>query len=104
MRSAQDPPSEAGRARPDRLAAFATDVLTAVGVPAADAALVAGCLVEAELWGHPSHGLLRLSWYVARIRSGVIDPLAAPRTVVDRGAMRLRQRWRRRATPEREPW
>ncbi|HEV2896169.1 MAG TPA: Ldh family oxidoreductase, partial [Actinomycetota bacterium] len=87
MRPAEDPPSEAGRARPDRLAAFATDVLAAVGVPAADAALVAGCLVEAELWGHPSHGLLRLSWYVARIRSGVVDPTAAPRTVVDRGAV-----------------
>jgi LDH2 family malate/lactate/ureidoglycolate dehydrogenase len=87
MRSAEGPPSEAGRARPDRLAAFATDVLAAVGVPAADAALVAGCLVEAELWGHPSHGLLRLSWYVARIRSGVVDPTAAPRTVVDRGAV-----------------
>ncbi|HEV3012894.1 MAG TPA: Ldh family oxidoreductase [Actinomycetota bacterium] len=87
MRPAEDPPSEAGRVRPDRLAAFATDVLAAVGVPAADAALVAGCLVEAELWGHPSHGLLRLSWYVARIRSGVVDPTAAPRTVVDRGAV-----------------
>ena len=36
-----------------------------------DARLVAGCLVQAELWGHPSHGMLRLGWYVARIRSGV---------------------------------
>ncbi len=70
MRSDEGPPSQAGRARPDRLAAFARDVLTAAGVPAADAALVGGCLVEAELWGHPSHGLLRLGWYVARIRSG----------------------------------
>ena len=87
MRSAEDPPSEAGHARPDRLAAFARDVLAAVGVPAADAALVAGCLVEAELWGHPSHGLLRLSWYVARIRSGVVDPTATPQTVADRGAV-----------------
>ena len=57
------------------------------GSTAADAALVAGCLVEAELWGHPSHGLLRLSWYVARIRSGVVDPLAAPEAVADRGAV-----------------
>jgi LDH2 family malate/lactate/ureidoglycolate dehydrogenase len=71
----------------DRLAAFAGDVLAAVGVPGADAALVADCLTEAELWGHPSHGLLRLGWYVARIRSGVVDPAATPATVVDRGAV-----------------
>ena len=75
------------RVRPDRLAAFAGDVLAAAGVPQADAALVAGCLVQAELWGHPSHGLLRLGWYVARIRAGVVDPMATPETVVDHGAV-----------------
>jgi LDH2 family malate/lactate/ureidoglycolate dehydrogenase len=74
-------------AAPDRLTAFATAVLEAEGVPAAGARLVAGCLVQAELWGHPSHGLLRLSWYVARIRSGVADPAAGPETVVDLGAV-----------------
>ena len=75
------------RAAPDRLTAFATAVLEAEGVPAAGARLVARCLVQAELWGHPSHGLLRLSWYVARIRSGVADPAAEPATVVDLGAV-----------------
>jgi LDH2 family malate/lactate/ureidoglycolate dehydrogenase len=53
------------RAAPERLTEFATAVLEAEGVPAGDARLVARCLVEAELWGHPSHGMLRLSWYVA---------------------------------------
>ena len=67
---------------------FAAAVLEAEGVPAADAGLVARCLVQAELVGHPSHGMLRLGWYVARIRSGVVDPAAKPETVVDRG------RWR----------
>jgi LDH2 family malate/lactate/ureidoglycolate dehydrogenase len=80
-------PLEPGRVRPDRLAGFAGDVLAAVGVPAPAAAFVADCLVQAELWGHPSHGVLRLSWYVARIRSGVVDPAATPGTVVDRGAV-----------------
>jgi LDH2 family malate/lactate/ureidoglycolate dehydrogenase len=75
------------RVRPDRLAAFAGEVLAAAGVPEADAALVAGCLVQAELWGHPSHGLLRLGWYVARIRAGVVDPMATPETVADHGAV-----------------
>jgi LDH2 family malate/lactate/ureidoglycolate dehydrogenase len=75
------------RAAPDRLTDFAMAVLEAEGVPAADAALVARCLVQAQLWGHPSHGMLRLSWYVARIRSGVVDPGAKPETVVDLGAV-----------------
>jgi LDH2 family malate/lactate/ureidoglycolate dehydrogenase len=72
---------------PDRLTDFATAVLAAEGVPAGDARLVARCLVQAELWGHPSHGMLRLGWYVARIRSGVVDPAARPETVVDLGAL-----------------
>jgi LDH2 family malate/lactate/ureidoglycolate dehydrogenase len=74
-------------ATPERLTAFATAVLEAEGVPAADAGLIARCLVQAELWGHPSHGMLRLSWYVARIRSGVVDPAAKPETVADLGAL-----------------
>jgi LDH2 family malate/lactate/ureidoglycolate dehydrogenase len=77
------------RADPNRLTDFAAAVLEAEGVPADDARLVAGCLVQAELWGHPSHGMLRLGWYVARIRSGVVDPAAKPETVVDRGALAL---------------
>jgi LDH2 family malate/lactate/ureidoglycolate dehydrogenase len=75
------------RAAPERLTAFAAAVLEAEGVPAADAGLVARCLVEAQLWGHPSHGMLRLGWYVARIRSGVVDPAARPETVADLGAV-----------------
>jgi LDH2 family malate/lactate/ureidoglycolate dehydrogenase len=66
---------------------FATRVLTAVAVPDEDASLVARSLVQADLWGHSSHGLLRLPWYVDRIRSGVMDPLAKPHNVVDTGAV-----------------
>ncbi len=77
------------RAAPERLTDFAAAVLEAEGVPAEDARLIARCLLQAELWGHPSHGMLRLSWYVARIRSGVVDPAAKPETVVDRGALAL---------------
>ena len=75
------------RAAPERLSDFAAAVLEAEGVPAADARLVARCLVQAELWGHPSHGMLRLAWYVARVRSGVVDPVAKAETVVDLGAL-----------------
>ena len=76
-------------ATPQRLTDFATAVLEAEGVPATDGGLIARCLVQAELWGHPSHGMLRLGWYVARIRAGVVDPAAKPETVVDLGALAL---------------
>ena len=76
-------------AAPERLTDFATAVIEAEGVPADDAGLIARCMLQAELWGHPSHGMLRLSWYVARIRSGVVDPAAKAETVVDRGPLAL---------------
>ena len=48
----------------EALTSFGTDVLTALGVPNADAHLLSDSLVTAELWGHSSHGMLRLPWYV----------------------------------------
>jgi LDH2 family malate/lactate/ureidoglycolate dehydrogenase len=57
------------------------------GVPPEDARLLADTLVTAELWGHPSHGMLRLPWYLARIRSGATAARAAPRVVCDTGAV-----------------
>ncbi|MDJ0859306.1 MAG: Ldh family oxidoreductase [Dinoroseobacter sp.] len=54
----------------DTLKRFASDCLEAAGVSAPDAALVADTLVQADLWGHPSHGVLRLFWYIRRIQSG----------------------------------
>jgi LDH2 family malate/lactate/ureidoglycolate dehydrogenase len=52
------------RVAPNRLTAFAAAVYSAVGVPAADADLCADSLVRADLWGHQSHGVMRLPWYV----------------------------------------
>lgn len=75
------------RVDPATLRDFAAAILVAADVPADDARLVAHSLVEAERWGHASHGVLRLSWYVARIRSGVVQPRTSPETVVDRGAI-----------------
>lgn len=54
-----------------RLAAM---LLEERGCPASHAALQAEVLVEAELKGHPSHGLLRLPRILARIERGLIDP------------------------------
>jgi len=72
---------------PQVLVGFGSDILVALGVPADDARLVADSLVTADLWGHPSHGMLRLDWYAARIRSGVMNPVTATETVMDGGAV-----------------
>ena len=75
------------RIAPDRLLDFATTVYVRAGMPEQDARLAADTLVQADLWGHQSHGVMRLSWYVARLRAGVCDPVAKPEFVVDAGAM-----------------
>lgn len=69
------------------LLAFAAATSEAHGVPPADARLLADTLVTAELWGHPSHGMLRLSWYLGRIASGATAAVAAPDVVSDNGAV-----------------
>jgi ureidoglycolate dehydrogenase (NAD+) len=43
-------------------------------VPAADAAIVADCLVTANLSGVDSHGVVRLAHYLRRLENGTIQP------------------------------
>lgn len=69
------------------LTQFGGDVLSALGVPSADAQLLSDSLVVAELWGHSSHGMLRLPWYVERLRSGAMTPVTQSETVIDSGAV-----------------
>lgn len=66
---------------------FASAATEAHGVPTADARLLADTLVTAELWGHASHGMLRLPWYLARISSGATTAVAAPEMVSDSKAV-----------------
>jgi LDH2 family malate/lactate/ureidoglycolate dehydrogenase len=79
--------SHAQRMRPDALLDFTAAVLRAEGVPEADANLLADSLVMAELWGHPSHGILRLPWYVAKLRTGAMQRVTRIETVRDAGAL-----------------
>jgi L-2-hydroxycarboxylate dehydrogenase (NAD+) len=53
---------------------LAQRILLNQGVPAAHAAIQADLLVEAEMRGLPSHGLLRLRRIVERIHNGATDP------------------------------
>jgi L-2-hydroxycarboxylate dehydrogenase (NAD+) len=64
-----------------QLTQFATDVLTACGMPAADAATTAGCILEADLTGADAHGIFRLPQYVDAFDKKNINPRADIRTL-----------------------
>jgi LDH2 family malate/lactate/ureidoglycolate dehydrogenase len=74
---------------PDRLLDFATAVYAAAGMGEPEARLCADTLVQADLWGHQSHGVMRLSWYAARLKAGVCESRAKPEFVVDAGGLAL---------------
>lgn len=59
---------------PGRLRAYVARIFEAAGVPAADAEVVAAHLVEANLQGHDSHGVIRAERYVRDIEGGIIRP------------------------------
>jgi L-2-hydroxycarboxylate dehydrogenase (NAD+) len=62
------------RYAPTDLTSFGTALFEAVGVPPTDASTTARRLVEADVRGRTGHGLIRVTSYVNRIRSGGIDP------------------------------
>ncbi|MGB0584222.1 MAG: Ldh family oxidoreductase, partial [Candidatus Puniceispirillaceae bacterium] len=51
---------------------FATMIMTGQGVSNEDAAIIAECLVEADLRGVQTHGLSRLPVYVERVQRGMV--------------------------------
>jgi uncharacterized oxidoreductase len=65
----------------DVLRGFARSLFEASGVPAEEAALVARSLVDANLRGHDSHGLIRIPQYIQAILEGQLQP-GAPFEVV----------------------
>jgi uncharacterized oxidoreductase len=62
------------------------EIIEAAGTPHADALAIGDSLVEANLMGHDSHGVLRLPWYIAAVRRGAIQPDATPRVIAQHGA------------------
>ncbi|KAB2784214.1 Ldh family oxidoreductase [Brucella anthropi] len=71
------------------LVEFSRNVLVANGAPQHVALAVAQNLVEADLRGVSSHGVVRLGIYLRRIAGGMVDPQAEPELVTDSGAMGL---------------
>lgn len=56
------------------LVSLSRAIFEAAGVPPADAAVVANSLVDANLCGHDSHGVMRVPQYVEFIRKGTYKP------------------------------
>ena len=72
--------SEALRVDATQLKEFTERVFVASGSPADEAGLVSGHLVQANLMGYDSHGVIRVCQYVADVRNGRIVP-GAPVTL-----------------------
>lgn len=66
---------------PAALRQLAIDVFLKTGAPALHAEIVADHLVEANLAGHDSHGILRVLQYVDLIDSGLLIPTGQARVV-----------------------
>jgi LDH2 family malate/lactate/ureidoglycolate dehydrogenase len=75
------------RVDPDVLATLVTSIFEACGMREEDARLVAGALVDADLRGIHSHGVLRVPDYVDKLTVGGVDPRGVPRVVGGRGAV-----------------
>lgn len=51
---------------------FASRCYQAMGVDEHAAYIMGDTLVQADLWGHKSHGVMRIFWYAERLKSGAI--------------------------------
>lgn len=75
---------------------FAENLLQAAGLPAEAAEVVARGLVEADLFGHNTHGLALLAGYVEELESGAMTRDGRPDVCKDFGAI---SRWDARRLP-----
>ena len=87
MRETEQSSAAGKRIDPVQLLKVAQAVYQSAGMPEQDAWLAADTLIQADLWGHQSHGLLRLGWYYARLQSGAMKALTHTSMVVDAGAI-----------------
>ena len=72
---------------PDALEQFAAAIFAAAGVPAAHAATVGRSLVDSNLCGHDSHGLIRVTQYVGFLKEGKLTKDSAHAVVAETPAM-----------------
>ena len=73
----------------DAARAFCQEVFTRAGLSAADAFLVADALIDADLRGVSTHGLVRFPIYVTRLRKGLVKAKPEMRVVQSKGATQV---------------
>ena len=61
----------------------ATELLIAAGMDSAKATVSAHAIVASDRWGIGSHGLMRLPFYLDRLKAGGINPKAEMKKVTD---------------------
>jgi LDH2 family malate/lactate/ureidoglycolate dehydrogenase len=81
--------TEAPRIAAAALAAFAQRILRAAGIPESDAETVAQLMVEADLRGSDTHGVIRLPLYVRRLKAGGVAPRPNIRIISEKPASAL---------------
>src|SRR5438034_9524177 len=81
--------SDAPRVAPAALAAFVERAFEAAGLPSTEAEIVAGLMVEADLRGSDTHGVIRLPLYLRRLKAGGINARPHIRIVEERPATAL---------------
>ena len=69
----------------DRLRALTRRIFEGAGTPPDLAEIVTDHLINANLAGHDSHGVIRIPSYVQTIKRGQLDPTARPRVATDIG-------------------
>ena len=70
------------RFKKEDLIDYTVKFMEKLGVPASDAEIVGDVLIEADLRGVSSHGLIRLSsYYGNRLKKGYMDPVTRTTTV-----------------------
>jgi L-2-hydroxycarboxylate dehydrogenase (NAD+) len=85
----KDTPADEARVPAAQLAEFVARAFVAAGLPEADAQAVAGLMVEADLRGSDTHGVIRLPLYVRRLRAGGINAKPNIRVISDRASVAL---------------
>src|SRR5271155_2089003 len=73
----------------EQLTAFIARAFAAAGLPDADAETLSKLMVEADLRGSDTHGVIRLPLYVRRIRAGGINVRPDIRVVSERASAAL---------------
>jgi len=81
--------SDAPRVAPAALAAFVKRAFEAAGLPSTEAEIVAVLIVEADLRGSDTHGVIRLPLYLRRLKAGGINARPHIRIVEERAATAL---------------